>query len=96
MTEEIGIKYDKEKLRWDLVPWAELEQIVKVITFGCTKYGDNNWQHVKPFSRYFAALLRHIVARLKGEINDEETGIPHLAHAGCNILFLLWGDSNRE
>lgn len=92
--EVIGLKYDEGKPKWDLLPWREVGQIVDVITHGAEKYGICNWQHLKPFRpRYFGALFRHTIARLMGEKIDRDSGLPHLAHAGCNILFLLWADN---
>ena len=91
-----GRKDDTGKPRWDLLPWAEVEQVVKVLTFGAVEYGDYNWQKVvaeKP-SRYFAALHRHVVAWRKGEKNDPKSGKSHLAHAVCCLLFLMWHDRN--
>lgn len=89
-----GVKGDSGKDRWDLLPWAETEQVVKVLTFGAKKYDDNNWQKVTEKPRYIAAAFRHIIARVKGEHMDQETGLPHLAHAVCCLLFLLWHDTN--
>ena len=36
--------YQDGKLRWDLLPLEEIEDIVKLYTAGSIKYGDNNWQ----------------------------------------------------
>ena len=92
-----GIKYDSEKLRWDLLPFEEIEQIVDVLTFGSKKYTDDNWKKVpNQKKRYFSAMMRHISAWKKGEILDKETNINHLAHAGCCLLFLLWGDRKKN
>jgi hypothetical protein len=91
MTTEAGKKYDSGKLRWDLLPLEIVGEIVRVLTFGANKYTDNGWMLVpEGEKRYFAALLRHIEAYQRGEEADPETGISHLAHAGCNILFLLY------
>lgn len=39
-----GLRYNKGKLKYDLVhPWAH-EQMVKVLTNGANKYGDRNWE----------------------------------------------------
>lgn len=84
-----GKKYDDGKLMWDLLPWDAVEKVVEILTYGAKKYTPNNWQNVKA-NRYYAALMRHIVAELKGEDCDEESGLLHLSHAACNILFLLW------
>jgi len=95
MSEELqvpgGKKADSGKDRWDLLPPVALRPIVQVLTFGSHKYGDNNWQKVPDARRrYYAALQRHITAWYEGEPNDSESGLPHLAHAGCCLVFLLW------
>jgi len=88
-----GVKYDNDKPRWYLLPWNAVEEVVKVLTLGAVKYEDDNWKRVdNAKSRYFSALLRHLTAWVGGETNDSETGLNHLAHAGCCLLFLLWFD----
>ena len=89
-----GVKYDSEKPRWDLLPWRPIREIVKVLTYGSIKYSDDNWQQVKPLKqRYFAALMRHLDAWwTDGETRDPESGLYHLAHAGCCLVFLLWSE----
>ena len=41
---EIGIKYDSGKLRWTLLPFRELEEVVKVLEKGAVKYDFDNWK----------------------------------------------------
>lgn len=84
-----GIKFDSEKNRVDLLPVDALEEISKVFTFGADKYGDRNWEKGMEWHRPYGALLRHLWAYWKGETYDPESRLPHLAHAGCNLLFLL-------
>lgn len=89
-----GFKADAEKPRWDLLPWGPVEDIVRVLTLGARKYAPDNWQKVPEAPRrYLAALFRHIIARVRGERLDPETGLPHLAHAGCCLLFWAWHDT---
>ena len=77
------------KPRWDLLPTRAVTAIVKVLTFGAMKYGDENWRLVAAGRRrYLAAAYRHIIAWQQGEKLDPESGQPHLAHAACCILFL--------
>jgi len=83
-----GRKFDAGKLRWDLVP-PEFEEVVQVLTFGSVKYDDRNWENGITYGRCFAATLRHLWQWWRGEETDPESNISHLAHAGCNILFLL-------
>lgn len=85
-----GRKYDTGKPDYTLLPWDAVEQIVKVLDFGARKYARDNWKHVAGGnSRYLAAAFRHLAAHTKGEKFDQETGLSHLAHAGCCLLFLL-------
>lgn len=92
-----GIKHDKQKTRWDLVPFDCLEEVAKVYTFGAEKYGDNNWKDLDcPQERYFAALMRHLTEWKNGKIKDKETGLNHMAHIAWNSLALLWFDNKLE
>ena len=87
----MSFKADEGKLRWDLMPFAPLEHIVKILMHGASKYGENTWQQVESAeTRYFAAVMRHLVAWRKGEVLDSESRLPHLAHAACSLLFLLY------
>jgi hypothetical protein len=91
-----GVKYDADKLRYDLVPPESLEAVAAVLTYGAKKYAPDNWKHVSdPKARYYAAALRHMEAHRMGEVDDPESGLPHMAHATCCLLFLLWHDVKR-
>lgn len=90
-----GRKADAGKPRPSLLPWRAIQQIVAVLEFGAAKYGADNWQRVpEARQRYFDAAMRHLLAWWDGERMDAESGLPHLAHAGCCILFLLWSDKS--
>lgn len=85
-----GRKYDTGKPDYTLLPWDAVEEIVKVLDFGARKYARDNWKHVDGAkTRYLAAAFRHMAAHNRGETCDPETGLSHLAHAGCCVLFLL-------
>jgi hypothetical protein len=87
----VGKKWDGGKMRWDLVPYEALEQVVARFTHGAEKYGDNNWKDlVDPEDRYFAALMRHLVLHRKGELYDPDfPGNLHLSAVAWNALVLL-------
>lgn len=93
-----GRKDDQKKGRWDLLPWEALDEVVKVLTHGAERYAPENWRLVEGWRwRYLAALLRHVTAWARGRKFDEDSGLPHLAHAICCGLFLLELDkSNGE
>ena len=84
-----GRKDDAGKLPYHLLPSDAVEEILKVLEYGATKYAPRNWEKGMAWSRPFSALMRHAWAWWRGEHNDPETGYSHLAHAGCCILFLL-------
>ena len=87
-----AIKHDQAKADWSMMPWDSVEEILKVLEFGKRKYSAWNWAQGEGFkySRIFNSLLRHMFAWFRGEDNDPESGLSHLAHAGCNILFLIY------
>jgi len=86
----IGIKHDEKKLRIDLISSEAIEELGKVLTYGCEKYGDRNWEKGIKFSRVYAAILRHLVLGWwQGKDNDEESGINHLSHALTGLMFLI-------
>ena len=90
-----GIKHDSDKLRWDILPYEQIEQVVSVLTFGANKYTAYNWQKLDNLEeRCFAAMMRHAVEYKKGNKIDNETGRSHLAHAICCALFMMWNDDN--
>lgn len=86
---EKGKKHDQAKPRFSLIPLEPLQDVIAVLEFGASKYGADNWKHVEnPQQRYLDAAMRHIMAWQSGDLVDEESGLPHLAHAQCCLLFL--------
>ena len=83
-------KFDKGKLRYDLVPAPELEELVKVYTHGAGVYGDKNYLARGGLGedRIYAAILRHLQSYRKGARIDKDSGLPALTHAvwGCFTL----------
>lgn len=88
------IKADAGKPRPSLIPPGPLLDIAAVMAFGAEKYDDHNWLKGFPQSRIKDALERHLLLHWSGEDIDEESGLPHLAHAGCCLLMLA--EYNRD
>lgn len=85
-----GTKFDEDKRDYTLLPWIALEEVVKVLEFGARKYERDNWKRVPNGKvRYIRAALRHLVAHIRGERLDSESGLSHLAHCVCCLLFVL-------
>lgn len=65
----------------------------RVHGFGVMKYPDEagapNWSRGMPWSWFYDALRRHIAAFWSGEDVNEESGLPHLAHARWMISNLI-------
>ncbi len=84
-----GVKADKGKIPYELLAPEYLEATASVLQFGANKYGSRNWELGMDWSRPFGALMRHMWAWWKGEEADPETGMSHLWHAACCIMFLI-------
>ncbi len=85
------VKHDHGKPDFSLLPAAEIEEVVCVLTQGAKKYAADNWKK-GTVERYIAAANRHIFARMKGEVIDADFGYSHAAHAICCLLFIMWLD----
>lgn len=78
------------KVRMDLLPWPELEEVARVYTAGAKKYGENQWQNLEDgYQRYKGAMLRHLTEVEKGNIVDGDTGCLHAAQIVWNALAML-------
>lgn len=88
MTE--GRKYDDTKGDMPALIAPEFtEGIGKVLCYGAKKYAPGNWAKGMKYSRVMNALERHYIAWKKGEKHDPETGLSHLYHMACNLMFLV-------
>ncbi|AGH16053.1 hypothetical protein VPKG_00016 [Vibrio phage pYD21-A] len=90
---EQGKKSDDNKPPMELLPSNGLIEVAKAMGYGAKKYNeswpDMNWPKVKNAKRrYLGAALRHIMARLGGEVRDPESGELHVAHAAFCLLAL--------
>lgn len=84
-----AMKFDDGKLPVSLLSTEALLQTAAVLKFGADKYHAHNWRDGFAWSRPLAAAMRHILAYNDGEDRDPESGLSHLAHAACCIMFLL-------
>ena len=91
IKEQLGsaLKFDQDKLPLHLLSTEALNQTAAVLKFGAQKYAEHNWRKGFAWSRPLSAAMRHITAFNNGEDKDPESGLSHLAHAACCIMFLL-------
>jgi hypothetical protein len=83
----------------DIDPLFILE-MGKVMTAGLAKYpndpdGMPNWWKGGDYRGFVASSLRHLLAFAGGQAEDEEDGLPHLAHLAVDAMF-LWSWHNRS
>jgi hypothetical protein len=83
-----GARYNAGKADLSLIPLCTLEDEAKVWMYGKQKYAAWNWAKGMDWSVPLACALRHISAWQRGEELDAESGLPHLAHAMCNLRML--------
>lgn len=68
---------------------ASLMRVAEVAGFGSMKYDRMNFTKGYSWSLSYDALQRHLHAFWNGENLDEESGLPHLAHAAWHCLALI-------
>ena len=73
----------------ELLSSLALEGTAQVLAFGAKKYSANGWRTSDlHWTRVIGAILRHTFAILRGEDIDLESGLPHVDHLGCEVMFL--------
>jgi len=86
-----AIKFDKEKPKMDLFPPKALKAIAQGMTHGAKKYNRFNYKLGEGlnWTQPYAACMRHLNAWNDGEDMDEDSGLPHLWLAGCEMVMLI-------
>lgn len=84
--------FDEGKPAFELIPPQGMLELARVAEYGRKKYGAqnyaeeaDNWSWLEPIG----SILRHTWYFLRGQNNDDESGLPHLAHAAFNALMLI-------
>jgi len=90
------IKHDQKKSRPDLLPADVLIKVSEVLAHGAEKYSPDNWRKCENPQRYIAATLRHVLAYQTGEKIDPDSGMHHLAHAVCSLMFAYGIEMDNE
>lgn len=80
-----GIKHDNGKAPISFIPSEYIEGTAEVFKFGAKKYAAHNYRKGLAHSRLLDAAMRHILAILRGEELDPESGLPHVYHASCSL-----------
>jgi len=90
-TKSGALRFDEEKLKYNLIEPFAMKELVKVYTQGAKKYEAWNYLKGMKWSRCIASLKRHIAAFEDGEDIDPDPSMLtyHMANAAWNCLTLL-------
>lgn len=83
-----AVKHDQEKPPTHLLSNIAAKRTARVLEFGARKYAAHNWRKGMEWHRLLRAARDHICDFIDGEDNDPESGLCHLDHAACCIMFL--------
>lgn len=101
VVKETGaIKHDQGKPDLHKIDeWLDekfLLEVASVLQFGARKYEANQWKLGMDEGRLASACKRHLNKYMSGMSDDEESGLHHLAHAACSLMFLYYYDQMKS
>lgn len=88
-TDNKGLRYNKGKRDFTLIPPDALAYLADLFTMGAMKYAPRNWERGMKYSDVMASLDRHWNAFKSGEDHDGESGLYHMVHVCWNAMALL-------
>lgn len=95
MSDETKPTNPKDIIGCNKIPmhlWPETATMLGAMALldGMLKYGRSNWRDAGVrASIYFDACRRHLGAWFEGEERDQDSGLPHLAHALACLAILV-------
>jgi hypothetical protein len=96
IVDDNGMKRSDAKPMYRKIPFVAMQRKALAMTKGSLTYDDGlydrNWQRAIPESA--AACFDHAIEHLWKYI-EGDTSEDHLAHAACNIDFLMWYEDNH-
>jgi len=91
-NKEKALRFNTDKLRYDLIPPSTLHGLAQVLTYGDNKYkskgGERNWEKGLSWESVGASLFRHFELWRSGEDFDSESGLLHIDHVLTNAAFI--------
>lgn len=88
-NEQMGLRFNKGKLRHSLLPVEPINDLIRVLMYGSNKYDDYNWRKGLKWTDVYDCAMRHSKKFMAGRDLDDESGLYHAAHAAINWLFIL-------
>lgn len=88
VTSETGGQKGVKSARFELIDTPWLWDVAEVCGFGAEKYDDDNWRKGYDWKLTYGALNRHLSQFWMRQDRDDESGLPHLAHAAWHTMVL--------
>jgi len=79
------IQYIDHALYLGNIYWADC---ANVFEYGAKKYATWNWVKGMNWSVPLGCIGRHSLKVFEGELNDQESTLPHIGHIMCNLVML--------
>ncbi len=74
---------------WALLPWGAVSSVVAVMSWSeAQKHSGGSWR-TKSTAHHFGKMVGHGVKHMRGQVLDDESGMPSLAHAAARALMCL-------
>jgi hypothetical protein len=89
------IRDSEDKIRYDLIPIWFLERFAEHLTKGARKYKPRNWELAETeeeLDRFIQSLCRHIIAYLKGDIDEDHMSAICFNLCGIELVKEKLGD----
>jgi hypothetical protein len=84
-----GMRFNDNKMRFDLIPLEWEVELARVLTIGAAKYTEDNWLKGMPWKKIYSSMVRHANKFRSGMSLDQETRCHHLAMVAWNALALM-------
>lgn len=89
MSDDNAMRFNAGKPPVSLIAPRALLEIARVYELGVRKYARDDWRKGMSWNSVLDSLLRHVLYFEQGQDFDEESGLPHMAHAAWNAITLL-------
>ncbi len=88
-------RHNQWKLQWHLVPFEDLESMVRVFEYWANKYSPNNWKKGFPKEQLLDCAMRHLTELYNWKEYDVgESEQSHAAHVMTNMIMYLYHTRN--
>ena len=90
----LGLYQETQDTEWLMKAFnifdTDCHGMIKVLEYGSRKYKSWNWLKGQNWSVPLACAVRHLLKIiLDGEEVDDESGLHHVYHFKCNVMFLI-------